>query len=738
MTATAYEGSVVASPAEPNTDRELHAAINRLFVRRTQIALATLLVGMAVFSIADLWGRPLEMNELLAVRGSSVLLVAAAYALLRGPRVLAYAPVITWLVFALACVFTTVAGVLSPIAAGAAPILCVLLTLTAGALFPWGPLAQVSAAVVAAASLGVTLYQGVAPEYPSISYQGIEGVVVCLTLSVISGIGARRRLLALIRDSFERRHAEAALHRSNQRLERRVHERITEIQAAKQELTQQIAANHRIAAALRERESLLRAIIDNSKALIFVKDIQGRFLLVNAAYARIFGHPCEEMVGKTPYDLHPAAVAARFLENDQQVLAANQPVQFEETVPQSDGEHTYLSVKFVVRDRHGAPYGIGGIATDITERKRMEGALRRSQATLSALVENSDEGIWALDDACRIQLLNAAARQRFPQAYGTQPAIGADLRQLLPANVRAEWDARLQRALSGERVAAETTISLGGATQQFLVSFNPIRDARGVTGVTIFVKDITALKRAVAREQQHQAELAQVLRRSTMGDLAAELAHEINQPLGAIANYAQGSRRRLDSGDVDLGDLVHAIDQISGEAQRAADILERLERTILREPARQEAIDVNQAVRDALSAVELRCTGVPIQLNLAPELPPGRGDFIKIEQVVLNLLHNAVDAVQTVPSAARRLTVATRRADRATIEVAVHDTGNGLDPAMADKIFQPFVTTKSDGLGMGLAISRSIVAAHHGHLWVTSERGCGCTFRFTLPVAGAA
>ena len=469
--------------------------------------------------------------------------------------------------------------------------------------------------------------------------------------------------------------------------------------------------------------------------MIYVKDLHGHYLLTNAHHARVFGYAHDALVGKTSYELFPSTVAARVMANDREIVALNRPIQFEEIIPQDDGDHTYLSVKFPVRRPDGTTYGTGGISTDITERKRMEDALRHSRSTLSTLIENSGEGIWSFDRDYRIQLLNSAARERFPKLYGTQPEVGADFRKFLPAEVGPYWEAQYQQALSGQRVVVESAFVLHGETQNALVSLNPIRDDSGVIGVTIFVKDITALKRAEEQLRQHQAELAQVLRRSTMGELAAELAHEINQPLGAIANYAQGCCRRLHAGHIDFSALDDVIDQIACEAERAGGILDRLQSTVLQEPVRNEPIDVNQIIRAAIRAVEFRCPDVPMRLALADGLPQAQGDVIHVEQVVLNLLHNAIDALQTVPSEARRLTVETHLANGTVVEVAVRDTGQGLDPAVADKIFQPFVTTKADGLGMGLAISRSLVEAHHGRLWATGNPDRGCTFHFTLPLA---
>jgi len=739
MTASTVPTFNMLARSAPEVDAavQLRAALHHLFVRRTRIALATIFGGMLLFSMLDqLTGAPGSIR-LLELRAVCAGLIVLGYALVGRPRLLHVAPALAWIVFASGCGLAAFAGTLSHVASGASPILCVLFAFAAGALFPWGSRVQVMAAVAAAAALTYNLHWVHTAAHPIITYQGAEGVAVCLIVSVICAAQARARVLALMCDNIQRRHAEEALRASNQHLERRVRLRVAELEKAKRDLAQQIAENRAVSKTLEDSEHLLRAIIDNSGALIYVKDLDGRYTLANEQHARLFGYPRNDIVGKTPYDLFPPATAAAMLANDQQILATDRPFQFEETLPHDGEVRAFLSTKFAVRDPSGVTYGICGISTDITERERMESALRRSQATLSTLIDHSDEGIWALDPDYRIRMLNTVSRQRFFQAYGTHPEVGTDFRNLLPPDIRAHWTARVDQALAGHRMIEEIALPDHGETRHFLVSLNPIVEASGVMGVTIFVRDISPLKRAEERLRQHQADLAQVLRRNTMGEFAAELAHEINQPLGAIANYAQGCFRRIQSDDFDRAELRDAIDQIIAETRRANGVLDRLHTSVLPAPVRSQPIDVNQLIHAAVRAVEFRCGGLRLRISSGERVPLGQGDLIQIEQVVLNLLHNAIDALEDVSPEARELVMETRLADGA-IEVTIRDSGPGLDPTIATKVFQPFMTTKSQGLGMGLVICRSIIEAHGGRLWVTSERGRGCAFHFTLAASAAA
>jgi C4-dicarboxylate-specific signal transduction histidine kinase len=249
-----------------------------------------------------------------------------------------------------------------------------------------------------------------------------------------------------------------------------------------------------------------------------------------------------------------------------------------------------------------------------------------------------------------------------------------------------------------------------------------------------------ALERKHAEEQvrQHQAHLAHVLRLNTMGEMAAGLAHEINQPLGAIANYAQGCTRRLRGGSVDGAELLPIVEEIAHEALRAGEIIRRLRDLVRKEGPKKAAVDLNALVRESTRIIgpEAVQSGIRVELTLAPDLPPVTCDSIQIEQVLLNLLLNGVEAVQTSGNGERSLTITTAAAGATGIEVAIRDSGGGVPDPPAD-VFKPFFSTKPNGLGMGLSISRSIIEAHGGRLWATRNADHGSTFRFTLPLERA-
>ena len=537
----------------------------------------------------------------------------------------------------------------------------------------------------------------------------------------------------------DRREMETSLVALNQELEERVRARTAELEEASRRLADDAAAIAGTLEQLSRGEQLLNDIVNHSSAVIYLKALDGRYLLVNRHFERLFHVENVSHSGRTDHDLFEPAVAAAVTANDRRVLAAGEPMEFEEMVPHDGQARTYVSLKFPLRDRDGAVYGVCGMSTDITERKAMEAELRRSQATLSAIIESSSDPIVALDQEWQLVAMNAATAALIPSLIGMLPPMHAHLGKI-PEEFAAPWRALIDRALAGERFTVERTLPVGDAPRSFSISFNPTVQDEAVTGVAIFGRETTEFRRAEEQARQHQAELAHVLRLHTMGEMAASLAHEVNQPLGAIANYAQGARNRIRAGDIGPAELVDVVEQIAAQALRAGEITRRVRELLRKEEEPRGVVEVGELVAVAVGMIDAaaRRQGVTVSVSADPGPMQVLADRIQIEQVLLNLLLNAVDAVSHVDTRRRvALHIGRAAADGAMVEVAVRDAGPGIEPAHEARIFEPFFTTKSGGLGMGLAISRSIIAAHGGHLWVTPTPGGGATFHFTLPAADA-
>jgi len=268
----------------------------------------------------------------------------------------------------------------------------------------------------------------------------------------------------------------------------------------------------------------------------------------------------------------------------------------------------------------------------------------------------------------------------------------------------------------------------------------PIRDETGrIYRLAGIVEDIAARKYAEQCAQQHQAELAHVLRVCTMGEMASGLAHELHQPIAAVVSAARACVRRLRSGVVVPGQLEEMMEEAATQGLRAGQIIQHLRAFLEKRERRRELVDVNELVRDVATLVdaEARHGGVTVRLTLAADLPPVHADRVQLEQVLVNVVRNGLEATREARRKPAELSIETALSGAGAAEVAVHDTGPGLAPLVAEHMFEPFFTTRSDGLGMGLAISRSIVEAHGGRIVAASNGTMGTTVRLAVPVTGS-
>jgi C4-dicarboxylate-specific signal transduction histidine kinase len=240
------------------------------------------------------------------------------------------------------------------------------------------------------------------------------------------------------------------------------------------------------------------------------------------------------------------------------------------------------------------------------------------------------------------------------------------------------------------------------------------------------------------QERELRERMTHMSRVSTVGEMASNIAHEVNQPLTAISAYAQAGRRLLEAGAGDQAEIDAILMRIGQEALRAGDIIRHLQDLVRKRGTKREPSDVNALIRDIehLASVDCRLRDVRLQLVLAPSLPTVLADGVQLQQVVLNLIRNAVDAVEMVEPEHKEVTVCTARHDSmGEVEVSVIDRGCGIQERVGDGLFEPFFTTKTGGLGMGLSISRSIVQSHGGSLWFTRNPDRGTTFSFSIPVS---
>lgn len=265
----------------------------------------------------------------------------------------------------------------------------------------------------------------------------------------------------------------------------------------------------------------------------------------------------------------------------------------------------------------------------------------------------------------------------------------------------------------------------------------PVIDEQGeFQGFRASNRDITERKNAELDAQRHREELAHITRIITMGELATSLAHEINQPLTAIRCNAEAAQRFLSSPSPDLGEVKQILDDIIDDDARVGEVIRRMRALVKKEAPRRDAVDLNETIWETIALVRSTSLleGLNIRAELDNDLPTARGDQVQLQQVTLNLLMNAIEAMKDTPLGSRRLIVKTSLANDRTAMVAVTDSGKGIDENVMERLFEPFFTTKTEGLGMGLSISRSIIKAHGGRIWAENNREGGSTFSFTLPL----
>jgi two-component system, LuxR family, sensor kinase FixL len=364
-------------------------------------------------------------------------------------------------------------------------------------------------------------------------------------------------------------------------------------------------------------------------------------------------------------------------------------------------------------------------------------ALRDSEAQLTSIIETVPDALILIDDAGMIQSFSPAAEHLF--GYQAAEVHGRNVSMLMPAPYRDEHDEYVARYLrTGERrIIGIGRVVVGqradGSTfpMELAVGEVKLKDRRLFTG---FVRDITERQSTRERLQELQSELLRTSRLSAMGQMASALAHELNQPLTAVINYVQACRRMVAAKDPpSVERLQEVMDKAVAQASRAGQIIQRMRQFIQKGETERQLEGINKVVEEAsaLALVGARESGILVRMELSSDLPPVLVDRIQIQQVVLNLVRNSMEAL--AESDRRELIIKTAQAHGGLVEVRVSDTGPGLAEEVAKQLFQPFVTTKAKGMGLGLSISRSIIDAHGGRMQASPNPTGGVTFSFALP-----
>ena len=382
---------------------------------------------------------------------------------------------------------------------------------------------------------------------------------------------------------------------------------------------------------------------------------------------------------------------------------------------------------------------VAQIFANALARKRADQALRESEERMTLAADAAHFGVWVWNIA-RNQVWGSERWQGlFGFVAGKDVSFEAVIERIHPDD-RETVEREVRHALANRSdYAGEFRAVLPDGTLRWIASRGRgYPDANGtpirMVGAAI---DITERKQAEAALLRQRAELAHLSRVAMLGELSGSMAHELNQPLTAILSNAQAAQRFLAGDQADLAEVRDILADIVAEDKRAGEIIRRLRLLLKKGEVQHQPLNVNEVVQEVLKLVrsDLVNQNVTAQTELAPDLPVVHGDRVQLQQVLLNLVMNACEAMAGAEKSARQLTIRTDRSEDGSVRVSVADCGPGIAPEKLEQIFESFYTTKPQGMGLGLTVCRTIITAHHGKLWATSKPGRGATLCFTLPVA---
>jgi PAS domain S-box-containing protein len=508
--------------------------------------------------------------------------------------------------------------------------------------------------------------------------------------------------------------------------------RASRVSGASVDITERKLAEER----LRESESRFRTVANSAPVLIWMSGVDTRCTFFNNSWLQFTGRTAEQEMGDgwtegVHPDDRPGSLKAYV-----EAFEARRPFTLQYRLRRHDGEYRWISDHGVPRfDAQGTFEGYIGSCLDITERLRAEERFRQIfEAAPSAMIMAGEDGT--------IVLVNAQVEKVF--GYRPSELVGLPIETLIPERLRQEHPTDRKRFVGDPRARA-----MGAGRELFgrrkdggevpvEIGLNPIRTMEGLF-VVASVIDISERQKAEAETQELRQELAHISRVATMGELTAAIVHELAQPLAAILTTAQAGLRLIAAGKHDTDQVREILKDIVGDEERARRVIEHLRSMFQKGEVERRPLLLNQVVNDVVSVVlrDAERRRVAIILDLAPASRWVSGDRIQLQQVLLNLVVNAFDAVSAVDGRPRTVTLRTRALDGDRVQLDVEDSGPGIASDRLGAIFRPFVSSKPGGMGMGLSVSQSIVSAHNGRLWVENGPNGGAVFHVVLPAIGA-
>jgi len=493
-----------------------------------------------------------------------------------------------------------------------------------------------------------------------------------------------------------------------------------------------------------KQTSRLDELFEQTPEAVAILSADGRIVRINKEFTRMFGYEPDEVLERPVNDL---IVPERLVESAREYnrrLKSGDRVEVETVRRRKDGNDVHVSLLAVpVTAASGEQVANYAIYRDITERKRAEERLLESEVRFQAIADTAPVMIWTTgtDGLCNyfskpwLDFTGRTMEQEVGMGWteGVHPDdVQGCLDRFLPAfharkPFRMEY--RLRRADGEYRWVDESGIP----------RYTPGGEFAGYIGCNIDITDRKRAEEERERLRQVQSELAHINRVTTMGELAASIAHEVKQPISAAHTNAQTCLRWLGRNQPEIEEAREAASRVIQDVTRASEIISRIRVLFKKGEPEREWVDVNEVIQEMISLMRSEAArhAISIHTELAPELPNVRADRVQLQQVFLNLMLNGIDAI-TEGNVAGDLTIKSQRNPDGQVLISVSDTGIGLPPERANKVFDAFFTTKPQGTGLGLSISRSIIESHGGRLWATGNSDRGATFQFTLTLEQAA